>query len=113
LVASLQEYFGIASDTYIHFTPEYFGQRVFSQTPMGGGKVFISLNYLTEAGPILSHAIYLCGLHVRILLVFDAVFDNHVTGDAGWSALKVTSDQLAMELLRDLPPLPSEPKPDG
>jgi hypothetical protein len=98
---------------YIHFTPEYFGQQVFSQTPMEGGKVFIALNYLAEERPILSHAIYLCGLHARILLLFDAVFDNQVTGDAGWSVLKVSFDQLAMELLRDLPPLPSEPKPDG
>ena len=71
------------------------------------------LNYLAEERPILSHAIYLCGLDARVLLVFDAVFDNNVTVDAGWSVLKVTSDQLATEWLRDLPPLPSEPKPDG
>ena len=110
LIASLQDYFGVASDMYIHFTPEYFGQQVFSQRPVEGDseKVFIALNYFTEQRPILFHAIYLSGLHVRVLLVFDAVFDNEVTGDAGWSVLRVTFDQLAMELLRDLPPPPGE-----
>jgi len=48
----------------------------------------------------------LCGLHVRILLVFDAVFDGVVSADAGWKVLRATFDQLGNELWRDLPPLP-------
>jgi hypothetical protein len=33
LLAKLQEFFGIASDMYVHFTPEFFGQEFFTQTP--------------------------------------------------------------------------------
>jgi len=45
-----------------------------------------------------------CGLHVRIILVFDAVFDAIVVGDAGWKVLRAAFDQLAADLMRDLPP---------
>lgn len=54
----------------------------------------------------------LCGLHVRIILVFDAVFDGIVVADAGWKVLRTTFDQLAMELMRDLPP-PAQAKESG
>jgi hypothetical protein len=109
LIASLQEYFGIASDTYVHFTPEFFGQQDFSQSPLDDANVFIGLNYFSNERAILLHAIMLCGLHVRILLVFDAAFDHIIISDAGWKVLRVTFDQLAVELMRELPPVPSEP----
>jgi hypothetical protein len=108
LIASLQEYFGIASDTYIHFTPEFFGQQPFSQTPVDGGNVFIGLDYFGSERDILFHAVMLCGLHLRILLVFDAVFDNVMIEDPGWKVLRTTFEQLAAELMRDLPPLSPE-----
>lgn len=113
LIACLQEYFGIASDLYIHFTPEYFGQQAFSQTPMKDDMIYMALNYFTEERPILLHAVYLCGLHIRILLVFNAVFNNLMTGDPGWNVLRVTCDQLAVVLLRDLPPLSSGSEANG
>jgi hypothetical protein len=108
LIEALQQYFGMASDTYVHFTPEFFGQQPFSQTHTEDGNVFIALNYFGTERDILSHAVMLCGLHVRILLVFDAVFDGIVAVDAGWNLLQVTFDQLAADLMRNLPPLPQE-----
>lgn len=49
LLAALQQYYGIASDTYVHFTPECFGQQQSSQTPTGDGEVFVGLSYFATA----------------------------------------------------------------
>jgi hypothetical protein len=106
LLDELQQYFGIASDSFIHFTPEFLGHQDFVETPNGDGNVSIGLNYFASERDSLLHAIMLCGLHVRILLVFDAVFDGVVCADAGWKVLRATFDQLGNELLRDLPSLP-------
>jgi len=106
LLLALQQYFGMASDTYIHFTPEYFGQQEFSQQPAEGDKVWVRLEYFAAERDILFHAVTLCALHIRILLVFDAAFDNVMTSDGGWKVLRVTGDQLAADLLRGLPPPP-------
>jgi hypothetical protein len=103
LIVSLQQYFGIASDTYLHFTPEFFGRQSFSLTPIDDTNVFLGLNYFASERDILLHAVMLCGLHLRILLVFDAVFDNVIIEDAGWIVLRATFEQLATELMRDLP----------
>jgi len=92
---------------YIHFTPEYFGQQAFSEKPMDEDLVFIEFNFFATERNILFHALELAGLHVRILLVFDAVFDNIATNDPGWRLLRTTFDQLVMDLHRDLPPMPS------
>jgi hypothetical protein len=110
LFVALQQYFGMASDTYIHFTPEYFGQQTFSQHPIDGGKVWVGLEYFASERDILFHAVTVCALHGRILLVFDAVFDGVMNGDAGWRVLQATFDQLAADLLRDLPLPPSRPE---
>jgi len=48
LVAPLQTYFGIASDLYVHFTPEFFGRQTFTQTPQEDGTVFVKLEYITD-----------------------------------------------------------------
>ncbi len=106
LLASLQQYIGIASDSYIHFTPEFYGQQTFSETAVDDGKVFIALEYFTAPRDVLFHAVQLCGLHVRILLVFDAVFDSTVTADPGWNVLRTTFEPLAQELMQAVPKLP-------
>jgi len=105
LVQDLQQYFGIASDAFVHFTPEFFALQESSETPDGDGNVSVVLNYITSNRNILLHAAMLCGLHVRTLLVFDAAFDGVVSAHAGWKVLRATFDQLSTELSRDLPPL--------
>ena len=105
LIEALQQYFGIASDLYLHFTPEYFGRQPFSQSSPNDGKVFIGLNFFADEREILMHAVFLCGLHVRILLVFDAVFDNVITNDPVWNMLRATFDPFAADLMRALPPV--------
>jgi hypothetical protein len=107
----LREYFGVASDVYVHFTPEFLGQQPFSISASEEGKQILFLGYFAQEQDIFSHAIMLCGLHIRILLVFDAVFEGHITEDAGWRLLQATFDQLRTELLRELPQLPPEPQP--
>jgi hypothetical protein len=76
LLAKLQDFFGIASDLYIHFTPEFFGRGFFTEVPGEGGKVNIESNYFEDERTVLQHALMLCGLHRQILRVFDACFDG-------------------------------------
>lgn len=87
---------------YIHFSPESFGLQHFTEERATDAKVNVGLQYFAEERDILLHAIMLCGLHVRILLVFDTVFDKVISTDAGWNLLKVTCDQLVGDLLRAL-----------
>jgi hypothetical protein len=104
LLAQLDDFSGIASDLYIHFTPEFFGQGFFTQTAGEGNKVQIDPHYFSNERTLLQHAVMLCSLHVRILLVFHACFEGTVAQDAGWKVLCATFDQLAAELARGLPP---------
>lgn len=104
LLAQLQEFFGIASDMYVHFTPEFFGQGFFTEKSGEGNTATIASNYFTDERTVLQHALMLCGLHVRIMLVFDACFDGSVIQDAGWKMLSATFEQLSSELARSLPP---------
>ena len=53
LVQELQQYFGIASDSFIHFTPEFLGHQDFSETPIGDGKTSIGLGYFASERDIL------------------------------------------------------------
>jgi hypothetical protein len=103
LLAQLQDFFGIASDLYIHFTPEFFGQGFFTQTAGEGNTVQIDPHYFSDERTLLQDAVMLCCLHVRIMLVFDACFEGTVVQDAGWKMLSATFDQLAADLARGLP----------
>ena len=111
LLAQLQDFFGIASDLYIHFTPEFFGQGFFTHTPGEGNKVQIDPHYFSDERTVLQHALMLCSLHVRIMLVFDACFEGTVVQDPAWKVLSATFDQLAAELARGLPPPDEQEKP--
>jgi hypothetical protein len=104
LLAYLQQYYGMASDMYIHFTPEYLGRQTFTQTPQSDGIVFVELAYIADEREMLFTAISQCSAHAHILLVFNEVFENVMTNDPGWKLLKTTFDQLAADLLRQVPP---------
>jgi len=55
LLHELQQYFGIASDSFIHFTPEFLGHQDFSETPTGDGNVSIGLDYFASERESLLH----------------------------------------------------------
>jgi hypothetical protein len=111
LYKALQDYFGMSSDMYVHFTPEFFGIQSFRVEPQGNGATDVSLDYFAGEREVLQHGIMLCGVHARILLVFDACFDNVVTGDKEWQMLKATFDQLGGDLLKSLPAEVEQPNP--
>jgi hypothetical protein len=113
LLAELQDFFGIASDLYVHFTPEFFGQGFFTHTPGEGNAVQIDPHYFADERTVLQHAVMLCSLHVSIMRVFDACFDGAVLQDAGWKMLSTTFEQLAVELARTLPPAVESKEPGG
>lgn len=53
---------------------------------------------------VLLAAIVLCGVHIRILDIFDECLDRMVSQDAGWKMLRATCDQMGSDLLQLLPP---------
>jgi hypothetical protein len=109
LYKALHDYFGMYSDAFVHFTPEFLGMQHFSESTDGDGIVRYSLQYLAPERTVLQHGITLCGLHGRILNLFDACFDKITTTDKGWQMLKTTFDQLGADLLKTLPPEESDP----
>lgn len=104
LFAPLKVYFGMYSDTFVHFTPEFVGQQHFEETPGEDGVKIIHLPYFASDRIVVEHAITICGLHGKILLLFDACFDNLVSNDKGWQILKATFDQLGIDLRKNMPP---------
>lgn len=104
LFATLKEFFGIASDMFVHFTPEFLGIHGMREDTGENDTIFLTLDYFAPEREVLLYALNLCGLHVRILLLFDECFDNAVTTDSGWKLLKATFDQLGKDLLNALPP---------
>jgi len=94
LFVSLKEYFGIASDMHVHFTPEFFGNQHFQERPTADGGRTIELDYFASEGTVLLGIIGLCGIHARILAIFNACFDGVVSTDPGWRLLEATFQQL-------------------
>lgn len=104
LFAPLKDYFGMYSDTFVHFTPEFIGQQHFDERPSQDGVAIINLRYFSSDRMVIQNAITICGIHGKILGVFDACFDNMVSNDGGWKMLKATFDQLGADLWKQLPP---------
>jgi hypothetical protein len=102
--AVLKEYFGMYSDTYVHFSPEFIGQQHFDEHVGEGGIKLVSLRYFAFDRRVIQSTITICGIHGRILEVFDACFDNMISNDSGWKLLKATFDELGTALWKELPP---------
>jgi hypothetical protein len=105
LFKTLQDYFGMYSAMYVHFTPEFFGIQRFQKEPTERQTFILHLDYFATDRAVLSQGIILCGLHSRILVLFDACFDHVVSVDPGWQMLKATCDQLGADLFKALPPV--------
>lgn len=102
--AVLKDYFGMYSDTYVHFSPEFIGQQHFDQHAGEDGTPLISLRYFASERRVLQAAITICGIHGKILEVFDTCFDHMISNDSGWKLLKTTFDTLGLHLWSELPP---------
>jgi hypothetical protein len=103
LYKCLQDFLGMYSDVFVHFTPEFMGIQHFREALDADNITLITLQPFAPEHTILQHGITLCGLHVRILALFDACFDNVLSNDKGWQMLKATFDQLGSDLLKTLP----------
>jgi hypothetical protein len=103
LFAPLHDYWGMYSDTYVHFTPEFIGQQHFDERFSEDGVKTITLRYFASERVVLQSTITICGIHGKILDVFDACFDNAASNDGGWKMLRATFDQLGIDLWKELP----------
>ena len=68
LFPSLKLYFGMYSDTYVHFTPEFVGQQHFDETIGGQGMKTIHLRWIANDRTVRQHALSICGLHNKCFL---------------------------------------------
>ena len=62
----------------------------------------IAMELFAQERTVLVAALLLCGVHVRVIRVFDACFDDLVSSDGGWKLLAATFEQVGSELTRDL-----------
>ena len=103
LMEMLNKYFGILSDTHVHFTPEFYSVLDWQERPADegpGGE--IGLNFFhTNDRQVELQFITLGTIHGRILDVFDRCFDGRFRQDAAmlsslknlWRIGKTLNDQ--------------------
>lgn len=100
---ALDNYIGILSDAYVHFTPEFYSTMCWQVTKYEdreGGQIF--LNYFQmDTREIERHFILLMAVHGKILQAFDRCFDGHLyrqpqfktTVDQFWKTAKALNDE--------------------
>jgi hypothetical protein len=103
----LDRYIGILSDAYVHFTPEYFDildWEILGDD--GGDELYLKLNYFHRSARERDlQLLQMCGIHGRMLQIFDRCYDNRLSSEGGfkttlaefWRAGKEFSDWYASE----------------
>ena len=84
----LDETIGVLSDSYVHFTPEFYSNLSWTASvePGGGAKIF--LNFFHPEDQPLERQYFLFGyIHAMILRTFDRCVDGRFMADATFASL--------------------------
>jgi len=80
----LLRYFGLLSDAFVHFTPEFVETQGWRHQTRGEYG-YVELPYLeTDQRSIERHLLILGGVHMRIVDILDECFDGALSGDDEW-----------------------------
>lgn len=80
VIEDLDKFFGILSDAYVHFTPEYYDSLDWEGRRTAGGDGVIFLNYFhRNVREIERHFIMLAAVHGVILKAFDKCLDSAIS----------------------------------
>lgn len=104
---ALEKHLGILSDSYIHFTPEFFGNQDWIHSNTG-----IKLEYFTsDQRTIERELIALTGIHASILRILDECFDRALFASSDWTRLWDTLHRDGVKLAEPFAPSNSPAPP--
>lgn len=85
----LRRLLGVLSDTFVHFTPEYFFEGHDWRETTVGESAFIELPYLTTDQRKIEHALLITtDVHAKIIDIHDECLDGALSSDEGWRRLR-------------------------
>jgi hypothetical protein len=103
LLSDLRTFLGMVSDYYAHFTPEFQGNLAWSKEVKPGENATIRLAYFDTTKSIIDAAfINLATIHLKLLDVFNACFNDALEKDGGWRMLRTTAFEIGRDLARQL-----------
>ena len=99
LLAELRTFLGVLSDTDAHFTPEFEGNLQWSEEIRPGEGATIMLSYFDTTVKTINLAfVNLAAIHLKLLDIFDACFNEGLRRDGGWQLLKTTAWEIGRQL---------------
>jgi len=110
LLDEIRRFLGTLSDSFVHFTPEFFEGRGW-KTERQGDAGQLAMPYMeVDQRVIERELITLGGIHVRILDLFDECFDGAFVADVPWRERRVEliaiGDQIAEHYFKAPEPEP-------
>jgi hypothetical protein len=101
-LAELEKDFGMLSDAYVHFTPEFYGSQNWrNQHETDSNTAMVYLSYFTsDQRTIERELILLIGAHIKILQVLDECLEWAFSQNVEWQTLMVTLCREGNELKR-------------
>jgi hypothetical protein len=116
LLEEIRRFLGTLSDSFVHFTPEFFDGRGWKTERAGEGGE-LAMPYMEVDQRIIERElIMLGGIHVRILDLLDECFDGAFVADGTWRERReqvvTIGDQIAEHYFKAPDPNP-EPKTEG
>lgn len=105
LLAELRTFLGVLSDTDAHFTPEFEGNLQWSEDVRPGEGATIMLSYFDTTVRTINLAfLNLAAIHLKLLDIFDACFNEGLRQDGGWRLLKTMAWKMGSELAVEFTP---------
>jgi hypothetical protein len=89
ILEQLETQIGILSDTYVHFTPEFYNSQNWKdQDDVDSGKFIVYLSYFTSNQQTLERELILFAeYHVKMLFIFDECLNGAFGIDGQWRQL--------------------------
>jgi hypothetical protein len=105
LLTELRTLLGILSDSYAHFTPEFEGNLQWSEHVTPGEDMTLLLEYFdTTKRAIHCAFLNLAAIHLKLLDVFNACFNDGLSRDGGWQLLRTTAWAVGADLATEFNP---------
>jgi hypothetical protein len=105
LLSDLRTFLGMLSDSYAHFTPEFEGGLKWSEEIKQDVSVALLLEYFDTSKRVIHGAfLNLAAIHLKLLEVFNACYNNGLAADANWSSLRAAAWALGNELAVEFTP---------
>jgi hypothetical protein len=102
LLTDLRTFLGMLSDHYAHFSPEFEGNLAWSEEIKPGEGLTLLLEYFDTTKRTIHLAfVNLAAIHLKLLDIFNACFNDELERNGRWRLLKLTALAIAAELAQE------------